>query len=143
MPYEFLQGVAMADIAFHAWGKTLNGLFEAASEAMLNIMVDNPKAVEPEVNREIFLQAETEQMLLFSLLEELIYYKDAQRLLLRINHGSLEDSNGLLAYTVLASGEQINPEKHKLALDVKAVTMHLFNLYRKEDAWHCTVVLDV
>ncbi|MBD0304867.1 MAG: archease, partial [Tolypothrix sp. T3-bin4] len=33
MPYEFLDDVATADIAFRAWGKDLEELFIAAGDA--------------------------------------------------------------------------------------------------------------
>ncbi|HEY9296088.1 MAG TPA: archease, partial [Phormidium sp.] len=45
MPYEFLEDVATADIAFHAWGKDLEELFIAAGDATLNVMIDNLDAI--------------------------------------------------------------------------------------------------
>lgn len=143
MPYEFLEGVAMADVAFHAWGKTLDGLFSAAADAMLDVMVEEPASVNPLVERRIRVEGESEEMLLYSVLEELIFYKDAQSLLLRLEGGAVESRDGRLAFEGMALGEEIDAQKHHMAVDVKAVTMHLFKLYRNQDSWHCTVVLDI
>jgi len=41
MPYEFLEDVAIADIAFRAWGTNLEELFKAAGDAVINTMIDN------------------------------------------------------------------------------------------------------
>ncbi|MFP4680757.1 MAG: archease [Chitinispirillaceae bacterium] len=143
MPYEFLEEVAMADVAFHAWGKTLYGLFSAAADAMLDVMVEEPSSVNPLLERTIAVEEESEEMLLHSVLEELIYYKDAQSLLLRLDGGAIESRGDKLFFEGTASGEEIDIERHRMSIDVKAVTMHLFRLYRKQDSWHCTVVLDI
>ena len=45
MPYQFLEHIAIADAAFQAWGETVEEMFIAASDAIINIMVDNLDAV--------------------------------------------------------------------------------------------------
>ncbi|MDR0307951.1 MAG: archease [Chitinispirillales bacterium] len=143
MPYEYLEDVAMADVAFHAWGRTFDGLLCAAGDAMLGVMVENPLRVEPATLRKIAAEGGTEEMLLYSLLEELLYQKDVSGLLLRlVAGGEIRERSGILSYEGVAAGEPVNADRHNIAVDVKAVTMHMFSLYRKEDSWHCTVVLD-
>ena len=144
MPYEYLEDVAMADVAFHAWSRTLDGLLCAAGDAMLGVMVEDPGQVEPAMRRKIAAEGGNEEMLLYSLLEELLYQKDAGGLLLRLEEGgSIEERGGVLSYEGMAAGEPIDANRHSIAVDVKAVTMHMFSLYRREDSWHCTVVLDI
>ena len=41
MPYEYLEDVATADIAFRAWEPTLEGVFVAAADATMNVMVED------------------------------------------------------------------------------------------------------
>ncbi|NTU48413.1 MAG: archease, partial [Syntrophobacteraceae bacterium] len=41
MPYEFLDDIATADVAFQAWGKTLEEMFVSACEATINVMVSD------------------------------------------------------------------------------------------------------
>ena len=134
----------MADVAFHAWGKTYDALLCAASEAMLGIVVENPALVEPAARRKIGAVGANEEMLLRSLLEEFLLQKDSKRLLLRLEEGgSVQKRGSLLYYEGMAAGEFINTERHNIIADTKAVTMRMFRLYRKEDSWHCTVVLDI
>ena len=47
-------------------------------------MIDNIEAIQPRKTRQIELSNEKLDMLLFDLLQELIFLKDAERLLLRI-----------------------------------------------------------
>ena len=85
MPYEFLEDVATADIAFRAWGKDLEETFIAAADATMNVMVEELDSIQPRERREFKLENEALDMLLFNFLQELIYYKDAEKLLLRVN----------------------------------------------------------
>src|SRR5438876_11240948 len=83
MPYEYLEEIGTADIAFEATGRDLPELFRDAADATTNVMIDNLDAIEPRETRQIELSNEKPDMLLFDLLQELIFLKDAQRLLLR------------------------------------------------------------
>jgi len=47
MSYEFLEDVAIADIAFRAWGKDLEQLFLTAGDATINVMIENLDSIEP------------------------------------------------------------------------------------------------
>ena len=46
MPYEFLDDIAIADIAFTAWGPTLEETFVAAADAVVSAMVDNLDSIQ-------------------------------------------------------------------------------------------------
>ena len=56
MPYEFLEGVAIADIAFRAWGKNLEEVFVAAGDATMNVMIDNLESVQLKEQRPLRLE---------------------------------------------------------------------------------------
>ena len=88
MPYKFLDEIATADIAFEATGRDLPELFSDAADATMNVMIDNLDAIEARETRQIELSNDKLDMLLFDFLQELIYFKDAERLLLRVRHVS-------------------------------------------------------
>ena len=67
MPYEFLEDVATADIAFRAWGETLEETFVAAATAVLQVMVENCDAIRPCQERRITVEHEALDLLLFNL----------------------------------------------------------------------------
>ncbi|MBI4793908.1 MAG: archease, partial [Deltaproteobacteria bacterium] len=37
MPFEYLDDVATSDVAFQAWGETVEELFVAAADAVMNV----------------------------------------------------------------------------------------------------------
>ena len=84
MPYRYLEEIAIADVAFEATGRTLEDLFVAAADATTNVMVGDLASIADRERRPIRAEEEAADMLLLDLLQELIYYKDAERLLLRV-----------------------------------------------------------
>jgi len=143
MPYRYLDEISIADIAFEAWGESLEETFAASAEATLNVMVEELDTIRPLVKREVRLEDEALDLLLFNFLQELIYYKDAQRLLLRMEKLEIGEGGDKFHLQGLAVGEEIDPARHPLRLDVKAVTLHHFALVREEQGWKATVILDV
>jgi SHS2 domain-containing protein len=143
MPYEFLEDVATADIAFRAWGKDLAETFQAAADATMNVMIENLDSIRPKEQRSLRLENDALDMLLFNLLQELIYFKDSERLLLRVGQVQIKESPNILSLEATACGETLNPELHQQRVDVKAVTLHRFALERKRDSWEAFVILDI
>jgi SHS2 domain-containing protein len=143
MPYEFVDELTVADIAFRAWGHDLAETFVAAADAVMNTMVENLEAIQPHDTRFLSLEDEALDMLLFNFLQELVYYKDAEQLLLRIQELCIVDDHQ--AYTLQATvvGEPIDPDRHHMQVDVKAVTLHHFSLTQTEHGWEATVILDI
>jgi len=60
-------------------------VFRAAGDAVMNAMIDNLDAIALQETRELQLDNEALDLLLFNFLQELIYYKDSELLLLRPN----------------------------------------------------------
>jgi len=145
MPYQYRGDIAHADIAFDAWGETLEELFKGAAEATMQVMVEDLMAVRPLETVTISFDQEDEEMLLFDFLNEFIFYKDARRLLLLPEQLLIAQSEDGAGYTLQATllGEEIEAGRHRLITDVKAVTMLRFSVARVADGWRATVVLDV
>ncbi|HLO10501.1 MAG TPA: archease, partial [Desulfobacteria bacterium] len=138
-----LEGIATADVAFEACGATLEETFLAAADATLNVMVEEIGAVAPRELREISVAADSLDLLLFELLQELVYHKDAGRLLMRVRDLRIEESGSGFRLHADAIGETIDPERHSLLADVKAVTLYRLVVERIPDGWRAVVVLDV
>jgi len=143
MPYRYLEDVATADVAFEAWGASLEELFTAAADATMNVMVEDLATIEKKEERSFQVEDEAVDMLLFKFLQELIFYKDAQLLLLRIQSVTIDRQNAHLSLTATSYGEQLNPEKHSLNVDVKAVTLHRFRVEQTDRGWEASVILDI
>jgi SHS2 domain-containing protein len=143
MPYRYLEDVAIADAAFEAWGETPEEMIVSAADATMNVMVRNLAAIRPQQSRHLQIKDSQMDMLLFQLLQELIYYKDAEQLLLRVRGVRLEQNETeWIAHAELA-GESIDPERHDLVIDIKAVTLHQFDVRQTKQGWTARVILDV
>lgn len=143
MPYRFMDDIAIADVAFEAWGKSREEMFTSAADALMNVMVGKLETIRPMEELELRLENRELDMLLFDLLNELIFYKDARLLLLRITEISIIPSTTLFTLTAVARGERLDPARHPLIVDVKAVTLHRFQVEEMDDGWRAVTVLDI
>ena len=142
MSYKYLEDIATADIAFQAWGATLEEVFSASADATMNVMIESLESIEARQERKLTLENGALDMLLFDLLQELIFYKDAENLFfsslkIRVSTDKKYSLSGQL------EGEKIDPKKHELLVDVKAVTFHKFEVKFDQKQWLARVVLDV
>jgi len=143
MQYRFLEDVATADIAFEASGQTLEEVFTASAEATLNVMIEDLETVQPREERGISLADSSLEMLLLNFLQEIIFYKDAEQLLLRIVECRIAETDGEFRASAKGRGERLDPERHEQRVDVKAVTLHQFRLEKTDSGWRAHVILDI
>lgn len=147
MPYEYIDKWAKADQAFRAWGKTLEEVFQSAVDAILGIMVSHPEKIRPYERRRIILKESSPEFLLYSLLKEIIFFKDSEGLLLRLWPNARDtiispDAESWILDAVL-EGERIETYDSEFLVDVKAVTLHRFSLHQTMEGWEATVVVDI
>ena len=145
MPYQFLDDIATADVAFKAWGQTQEELFTSSSDALMNVMVENLESISRKEKKELRLQNDSLEMLLFDFLGEFIFYKDAQRLLLRVAAIRIDEKTPGVRHQLTADlrGERMDIRKHHFNVDVKAVTLHRFEVKPSPQGWEASVVLDI
>jgi SHS2 domain-containing protein len=142
MSYRYLEDMALADVAFRAAGASREALFAAAADAVAGTMVENLATIRETETVSLHLEEPALDLLLFSFLSEVVYLKDARRLLLRPRSIAITGEGPCVLRAVLA-GEAIDPRRHPLLTDVKAVTLHRLSVERTEGGWQATVVLDV
>jgi len=143
MPYKFLEDISIADVAFEAQGKTLEELFKEAALAVTNTMVEDVRTIEQKTSKSIEIIAENVEMLLFHFLQELIFYKDAELLLFSKFDLAIEQEDSAWHLRGKAYGEEISADKHRLLVDVKAVSLHNFKVEKKGEGWRAVVIIDV
>ena len=143
MPYKYLEDVGTADIAFDATGRDLSELFSAAADATMNVMIDNLDSIELRETRQIELSNDKIDMLLFDFLQELIYFKDANRLLLRARETQIDHKDEDYFLKAKVAGERLDETRHQQRADVKAVTLHGFSVQKHDGGWKARVLLDI
>ena len=84
-------------------------MFIAASDALMNVMVEDLGTITERLWREVSVEAETLEMLLFQFLQEFIFYKDAEQLLLRAARMRFKEQKGMWMVTARAYGEMLDP----------------------------------
>jgi SHS2 domain-containing protein len=109
----------------------------------MNVMVGDLETIAAEQQRELRVESDALDMLLFELLQELIFLKDAHRLLLRVSDLRIEEDGDQFRLTAKAQGEELDMEKHDLIVDVKAVTLHRYQVEQTDQGWLATVILDI
>lgn len=143
MAYKFIDGVTMADIAFEATGKSIEELLESAGQALTNTQVLDIKKIKPKTEKKIEIKSQNEERLLHDFLQELIFLKDAELLLVSKYEIKVSRTENGITLNATLKGEQIDNIKHDMLVDVKAVSWHLFKLEKTKQGWKAFVILDV
>jgi SHS2 domain-containing protein len=128
-----------ADIGLRIRAGDLNGLFEEAARALFSVLVANPESVQPVQEVAFRLSGSRLDDLLFDWLAELLSTSDAHHLLF----GEFEVDVREGGLTGTARGEPIDPSRHQLDTEVKAVTYHGLKLQRDGDGWLAEVIVDL
>ena len=109
----------------------------------MNVMIDNLDAIELRETRQIELSSDKIDMLLFDFLQELIYFKDANRLLLRAREAQIDHKDADYFLKAKVAGERLDDTRHQQRADVKAVTLHGFCVEKHNGGWKAKVLLDI
>ncbi len=139
--FEFVEG-ATSDLTFEAHGPTAETVFVAAGEAFLAATVEKPDSVGRHERRSVVLEERDLELLLVGFLNELVYLRDAEELLLHPERAEIIWNDSVQLKVDLA-GEWIDRRRHSLASDVKAATVHGLRVAKTTDGWTAAVTLDV
>jgi len=137
--FEFLD-ITTSDVCFLAYGKSLNALFENSALAMFNVMI-NTEQVKPKVKRQVEVNGDDLQSLMFNWLNEHRFYYGAENLAFSEFEVKIDEKNlGLKANCL---GEEMDPGKHELKTEVKACTYHRLEVKKVKGGWKAQVILDI
>src|SRR3989338_8395935 len=123
-----------ADVFFVAKAETLPQLFNEFALALEETMVDVQKVKQKQVTK-ILCEEKAVDRLLYDFLDELIFFKDYQQLLFSRFEIEIEEGEGKYSLKCLAHGEKLDLTRHDPKVDVKAVTMHLFEVKKVNKGW--------
>jgi SHS2 domain-containing protein len=128
-----------ADIGIRAFGQDAREALVNAARGMFSVITDI-SSVEPRETVAVRVRAPDSEALLQEWLEELLYQSQTRAMLFsRFAIDSLEgNSLGGRAW-----GERIDPERHELKLEIKAVTYHALRFGPAEDGWAAQAIFDV
>ena len=128
-----------ADVGLRMRAADLDTLFAEAARAMFSIMAGDLEAVQPTEEVSITLATDDLDALLRDWLGELLYTFHVRKLVFSDFTVSVS-ARGLQG---TARGEPMDPARHKLDVEIKAVTWHGLKVERSGDGWLAEVIVDI
>jgi SHS2 domain-containing protein len=128
-----------ADLGLRIRAGDLKGLFEEAARALFSVIVVNFDDVRPVDEMTFEVEGARRDDLLRDWLAELLYAFHTRHLLLAQFDVDL-DSAGL---TATARGEPVDPVRHQIDAELKAVTYHGLKVEQQQEGWLAEVIVDV
>jgi len=169
-PFQYLEHTA--DVKFRARGHSLEEMFGNSALAMFNAMTETSKVKNRETWT-IELESESLESLLYEWLSELLYLFDVELALFasfdvklaqagskqvrpeqvgseqimteQLGQAQSGSGTGSEGWKLKArvGGERIDPKRHFFETEVKAVTLHQFEIVQEGNLWTAQVILDV
>lgn len=124
--YELIDHTA--DIAIKAFGDNLEESFENAAKAMFDFITDNSD-IKKIGQYDITLEAPDFEQLLVDWLSELLFLNSAKNLVFGEFDIKIDKKNCRLNAKIF--GEKFNLSKHKVGIEIKAITYHMLQVNNK------------
>jgi len=132
-----------ADVGLLITGESLDDLFRTAAEGLFDTIVVNRDAVEAKVEEPVTLESDSAADLLVDWLNELIFRLETRHRLYNAFEIAVSETETGARLSGRIVGEAIDPERHELDHEVKAVTRHEAELRRDGSTWTARVILDL
>jgi SHS2 domain-containing protein len=128
-----------ADLGLRIRAADLDTLFAEAGQALFETIVPDLGSVRLERSVPVEIAGAERDYLLFDWLKELLYRFDAEHLLL----AKFEAHVAHKGLTGSAWGEPLDPARHILEHEVKAITYHGLRVEQRPEGWLAEVIVDI
>jgi SHS2 domain-containing protein len=143
MNYEVIDNITSADIAVRVKAPSLSLLFEYGAKALMSEMVEDISSVKSKITKEGVLEGDDVSLLYFEFLNEFLFFKDAENLLLLPAGVKVLNTGSLYSCSYILKGETIDKKIHNFKVDIKAVTLHGMRIFEDEGVYTAESVFDV
>jgi SHS2 domain-containing protein len=133
-----------ADVQVESWGETLEEAFSQTAYGLMTTISPNLELIELKIERNLIIQAEDLEALLFDFLSEFLFIFDVDELIFRkIEVNSiLKEKDGFKLEASL-KGEKFSLEKHEIGTEVKAITYSFISIDQKKNRVVISIVFDI
>jgi SHS2 domain-containing protein len=128
-----------ADVGLRVRAEDRESLFAEAARALVSLLVVNLDTVRGVQEKRYEIAGEADDYLLFDWLSELLYTFETERLLLADFDVKLENDR----LTATCRGEPLDPARHQMDHEVKAVTYHELKVQREPPGWLAEFIVDI
>lgn len=135
--YELFEHTA--DLGLRVRAPDLDTLFAEAAACLFSAVVEDIGTAEPRTAVTVELAGTDREFLLFDWLRDLLLKFDADHMVFGKFEVEVRDDG----MTGTAWGEPLDPARHLLAHEVKAITYHGLKVVRDGDGWLAEVIVDI
>ena len=128
-----------ADMGLRMRAADLNTLFSEAGRALFSVIAGDLQEVKPVEERRFSIAGDDREYLFFDWLAELLYVFEVEHMLF----AEFEVEVGPEGLTAVARGEPVDPERHHLEREVKAITYHELKVEADQNGWLAEVIIDI
>jgi len=128
-----------ADVGYRLFAPTLAELFAVAGRALFDAITEHD-SIQSKLERKIEVQAGDVEALLVAWLSELNFYCITEFEL--YGEFAIEEISPT-AVRATVRGEKIDPARHVIHTEIKAVTYHELFVREAENGWEAQVIFDV
>jgi SHS2 domain-containing protein len=128
-----------ADLGLRIRAENLNSLFAEAGRALYSVIVENPQEIRAVEEIPFTIKGNEAEELLHDWLTELLFTFHVHRRVLAKFDVNIQ-SSGL---TAIVQGEKIDPVRHEINLEIKAITWHGLKIVQTPDGWMAEVIVDI
>lgn len=135
-----------ADVGIKVWAEKLTDLFTEAASAVISIMFDRD-TIKGNETSSVTVEAESIEELFLQWLKELLYVMERDEMVFSEFHieNNIFSSYDDFKYFIQAElkGEKLNPKRHGICTEIKAVTRHNFFVKKEVNLWKTFVLFDI
>ncbi len=138
-PQKYIHLEHTADIWIRVSGRDAVELFANAAFAFFDIVADLSSVGEAESSA-VRAEAADRELLLVAWLDELLFRFETDRMIFkRFEIVELDDRH----IAAKAYGQRYDRSRHRLKVEVKAVTYHQLAIRKVDDHWEASVIFDI
>lgn len=128
-----------ADLGLRVRAADLPSVYVEAAQALFSLLVEDLTTIRPTTEQRLTIPGTDPALVLFDWLSELLYAFNARQMLF----GQFEADPGRDGLRGVARGERVDPARHRLEHEIKAITYHGLELRQVDGQWEAQVIVDV
>lgn len=136
--YELINHTA--DLGVKVKGRKLADLFSNAGYAMFDLILEEITQLRSRQSLDIKIPGGEIEDILVNWMRELLGKFNLDGLAFKQFNVERVDESGLEA---VVEGEKIDPSRHSLKTEIKAVTYHGIKIHKKNNLWEAQVIFDI
>jgi SHS2 domain-containing protein len=142
-PHWFREIDHTGDIGIQVTASTLSQLFERAAAATFRVLTD-PSTIRPTDATRITVDGRDLEALMVRWLSELNYRHTVNNVLYgTFGVASIDETDDGFTLTATARGEPIDPDRHTVYTEIKAITFHGMEIRETDEGWAVQVIFDM